>query len=74
MNKTSQSVILVPSYISGNIIETPLARRSSVDKVEHIGLTFLSYFKVCSVKQDHERYRRKIAYFVMAFLSFTNET
>jgi len=55
VNKTLQSVILVPSYISGNIIETPLARRCSVDKVEHIGLTFWSYFKVCSAKQYHER-------------------
>ena len=55
MNKTSQSVILVPSYISGNIIETPLARRSSVDKVEHISLTFLGYFKVYSAKRYHER-------------------
>lgn len=55
VNKTLQSVILVPSYISGNIIETPLARRSPVDKVEHIGLTFWSYFKVCSAKQYHER-------------------
>ena len=51
VNKTLQSVILVPSYISGNIIKTPLARRSSVDKVEYKGLTFLGYLR--SIQQNN---------------------